>query len=232
MLHAKPPCCRRAHGRASALRLPARCCSAAAPPPPQPPPSGAAAPRHTYRLQRAYDGGAYAGFQLQPAAQGDSVQRRLEQALCRVLSEPREALALAPAGRTDAGVHASGQVCSFTAARAAPRGAEELARSLNFLLPPDIRVLCCAEAPRAFSARFAAVGKCYHYAIDNGAVANPLTRRYAAHEWQPLDVAAMRAAAAHFRGTHDFSAFANVATVEARAARRAVTCVEPPGRAG
>jgi tRNA pseudouridine(38-40) synthase len=192
-----------------------------------PPPAGDTTPqRHTYRLRLAYDGAAYAGFQLQPLARGDSVQRRLELALSRVLSEPRDALSLASAGRTDAGVHASGQVCSFTAARAAPRGAHELGRSLNGVLPDDIRVLSCAAAPHGFSARFAARGKAYHYAIDNAPVANPLTRRYAAHVFAPLDVGAMRAAAAHFVGTHNFAPFANVATVEVRAR------VERRGRTG
>ena len=191
------------------------CCvaSADAPPPsPQQPPAA----RHTYRLQVAYDGAAYAGFQLQPLSRGDSVQHQLELALSRVLSEPRTALGLACAGRTDAGVHASGQVCSFSAARAVARGAAELGKSLNGLLPDDIRVLSCADAPPSFSARFHAVGKAYTYAIDNAPVANPLTRRYAAHVFAPLDVDDMRAAAVHFLGTHNFAPFANVGTVEVR----------------
>lgn len=174
-----------------------------------------AAPRRAFRLLLSYDGGAYAGFQLQPVQQGDSVQRRLESALGRLLNEPRAALSLACAARTDAGVHAAGQVVSFTAAREPRRGAAGLVLSLNGLLPDDCRVLACADAAPGFSARFDALGKRYTYALDNAAVADPLRRRYAAHHFRPLDVDAMRAAAAHFVGTHDFSAFANMATVEA-----------------
>ena len=176
-------------------------------------------PRRHFRLLVSYDGAAYAGFQLQPLRQGDSVQRRLEDALGRLLNEPRAALGLACAARTDAGVHAAGQVVSFTAAREPRRGAEGLVLSLNGLLPDDCRVLSCVDAPHGFSARFDAVGKVYRYSIDNAPVADPLHRRYAAHFHRPLDVAAMRAAAAHFVGTHDFTAFANVASVEARARR-------------
>ena len=178
----------------------------------------------------SYDGAAYAGFQLQPLSQGDSVQRRLEDALGRLLSEPRSALSLACAARTDAGVHAAGQVVSFTAARESRRGAASLVLSLNGLLPDDCRVLSCVDAPHGFSARFDAVGKRYVYQLDNAAVADPLRRRYAAHVWRPLDVAAMRAAAAHFLGTHDFTAFANVATVEVRALPDTRPCLRPCSR--
>ena len=178
----------------------------------------------------SYDGAAYAGFQLQPLSQGDSVQRRLEDALGRLLSEPRSALSLACAARTDAGVHAAGQVVSFTAAREPRRGAESLVLSLNGLLPDDCRVLSCVDAPHGFSARFDAVGKRYVYQLDNAAVADPLRRRYAAHVWRPLDVAAMRAAAAHFLGTHDFTAFVNVATVEVRALPDTRPCLRPCSR--
>ena len=174
------------------------------------------APRRCFRLLLSYDGAAYAGFQLQPVHQGESVQRILEAALGRLLGEPRSALGLSCAARTDAGVHAAGQVVSFTAAKELRRGAAGLVLSLNALLPEDVRVSSCVEAPPAFSARFDALGKRYTYSLDNGAVADPLRRRYAAHVFRPLDVHAMRAAAAFFLGTHDFTAFANVATVEAR----------------
>jgi tRNA pseudouridine38-40 synthase len=109
------------------------------------------------------------------------------------------------ASRTDAGVHALGQVASLTtAARISAAG---LRGALNADLPPDIRVLDAREAPATFDARRAALGKRYVYLIDNGPVASPLLSRYAWHIPQRLDVVAMRRALAALRGRHDFGAF-------------------------
>ena len=109
------------------------------------------------------------------------------------------------ASRTDAGVHALGQVASVTTesslAVAAVRGA------LNATLPPDIRVLDVSDAPAGFNARRHATRKRYAYLIDNGAVASPLLRRYAWHVPVTLDLDAMRSGLDVLRGAHDFSAF-------------------------
>lgn len=109
------------------------------------------------------------------------------------------------ASRTDAGVHALGQVASLVTASAL--GAGSLQAALNALLPADIRVLRVEEVPTPFDARRAARGKRYAYVIDNGEVAMPLTLRHAWHVRAPLDVPAMRAGLARLRGRHDFSAF-------------------------
>ena len=109
------------------------------------------------------------------------------------------------ASRTDAGVHALRQTASLstTATLAAPA----VQAALNSALPPSVRVLHAREAPAGFDARRAAAGKRYLYLLDNGAVADPLRRRFAWHVPSPLDVDAMRAALAAVRGRHDFSAF-------------------------
>lgn len=109
------------------------------------------------------------------------------------------------ASRTDAGVHALRQVASLEAPPRLPPA--QLARALNALLPPSIRVLDARSAPPGFDARRAALGKRYGYLIDRGRAADPFLRRYAWHLPQPLDVGAMAGALSALRGTHDFSAF-------------------------
>ncbi len=109
------------------------------------------------------------------------------------------------ASRTDAGVHALGQVASLVTASAL--GAGSLRAALNARLPADIRVLDAVDVEASFDARRSALGKRYGYFIDNGEIAMPMTLRYAWHVRAPLDVDAMRAALARLRGRHDFSAF-------------------------
>lgn len=109
------------------------------------------------------------------------------------------------ASRTDAGVHALGQVASVRTASPLPPPA--VRGGLNALLPPEVRVLEVREATSDFDARRAARWKRYAYLIDPGPVANPLLRRYAWHVRHPLDLGRMRAALAPLRGRHDFSAF-------------------------
>lgn len=116
------------------------------------------------------------------------------------------------ASRTDAGVHAVGQVVSVRTDSALP--VEAVVRALNAGLPPDIRVLAAAEADAGFDARRSARGKRYLYLIDNAPVASPLLRRYAWHVRRPLDVPAMRAALGTVRGRHDFSAFCAAAGLD------------------
>ena len=156
--------------------------------------------RSTFRLLLAYDGTDYHGWQIQAGAR--TVQGTLtDAARTRFGADTR----VTGASRTDAGVHALGQVVSLTtAARISAAG---LRGALNADLPRDIRVLDAGEAPAGFDARRAATSKRYAFLIDNGPIANPLLSRYAWHIPQPLDVTAMRRALGALRGRHDFAAF-------------------------
>ena len=149
----------------------------------------------------AYDGTAYAGFQVQPNA--PTVQGELERVLAVICAEP---VRFTGAGRTDAGVHASGQVIDLRTTSGL--GAAELERGVNALLPEDIAISDLEPAADHFHARFSATGRTYEYRIRNAPVRDPLWVRR--EHWHPgeLDVAAMRAAAAHLVGRHDFAAFA------------------------
>jgi tRNA pseudouridine38-40 synthase len=149
----------------------------------------------------AYDGTAYGGFQIQPNA--PTVQGELERVLAVICGEP---VRITGAGRTDAGVHATGQVIDLRTTSGL--GQDDLERGVNALLPEDIAISGLEPALDSFHARFSATGRTYEYRIRNAPVRDPLwTRR---EHWYPgeLDVAAMRAAAAHLVGRHDFAAFA------------------------
>ena len=154
----------------------------------------------TLKLTTSYDGTAYGGWQRQENA--DTVQGRLEAALAEV--EGRR-VTVHGAGRTDAGVHALGQVASFTLGHSIETPA--LVRALNAKLPSDIRVLSVEETDPGFHARYAAKKKRYRYRIDRGMVASPIERRYAWHVPEMLDVPRMAAAATALVGRHDFAAF-------------------------
>ncbi len=149
----------------------------------------------------AYDGTAYAGFQVQPNA--PTVQGELERVLAVICGEP---VRITGAGRTDAGVHASGQVIDLRTT--SDLAAAELERGVNALLPEDIAISDLEPAADHFHARFSATGRTYEYRIRNAAVRDPL--RVRREHWHPgeLDVRAMRAAAVHLVGRHDFAAFA------------------------
>jgi tRNA pseudouridine38-40 synthase len=153
-----------------------------------------------FRLTLAYDGTAYAGWQVQP--RDPSVQQTIETPLAGIVGHP---VKVHGSGRTDRGVHARGQVAHVDLATRMDAAA--LMRALNARLPADIRVQAASRAAPDFHARRNAVGKEYRYFIWNGAVIPPERRLYAAHAYRPLDTAAMQAAAAHFVGTHDFAAF-------------------------
>lgn len=157
--------------------------------------------RH-FKLTIAYDGTDFHGWQMQsgkPTIQGEivSVLRRLTQ---------DRGIVLHGAGRTDAGVHALGQVASFRAQSAL--SAAEFQRALNALLPPAIRVVGAEEVGPEFHARWSARGKIYCYRLYRGKVVPPAIWRYVLHYPFPLDEERMRAAAAKFVGSHDFAAFA------------------------
>jgi len=157
-------------------------------------------PARVIKLTLEYDGTNYAGWQLQPDVA--TVQGVIEEALAKVLGTPTR---LHCAGRTDAGVHAAGQVAHFATDHTIPAAA--VARALNALLPDDIHILAAEEAPPDFHARYAAAARTYRYRITY--VDSVFTRRHAYYVPRPLDVAAMREAAAHLIGEHDFAAFGN-----------------------
>lgn len=151
------------------------------------------------KLILQYEGTDYAGWQVQNNA--TSVQEEIEKALATILQEEIKA---AGAGRTDAGVHALGQVAAFKTSNAiAP---ERLHRALNGVLPPDIRVMRVSEASEGFVPRFARE-KTYRYAIACGKQLSPFQRRYAWHVRERLGFDAMLAAAEALVGEHDFSSF-------------------------
>ncbi len=152
------------------------------------------------KLTLAYDGTRFVGWQKQ--TRGESIQGLLEDAMSRLEGEPVTAHG---AGRTDAGVHAEGQVAS--ARVTFDHDAATVARALNAILPPDVRVLAVEDAAADFHARFSARSKSYRYQLATTPIMSPFVRAYAWHVPEPLDLAAMRAAAAALLGTHDFAAF-------------------------
>jgi tRNA pseudouridine38-40 synthase len=157
------------------------------------------------RLTIEYDGASYCGWQLQ--ATGDTVQARIEAVLERLFGQPIRTHA---AGRTDAGVHARGQVAAFDA----PRLFEplELRRALNALLPSDILVREVAEVSPQFDPRRDALVRVYEYRILNRELRSAFEYRYTWHVAQPLNFAAMQSAARVFVGLHDFAAFRTLGT--------------------
>ncbi|MGD6818688.1 tRNA pseudouridine(38-40) synthase TruA [Metabacillus sp. 84] len=154
----------------------------------------------------AYDGTDFSGYQVQP--NGRTVQEELEQALGKL--HKGEAVKVSASGRTDAKVHAYGQVIHFDTPLVIP--AEKWPKALNTILAKDIRVLEALETTESFHARFGATGKEYRYVIDRSAVQNVFLRNYAYHYPHPLNIEAMRAAAEHLLGTHDFTAFCSAKT--------------------
>ncbi|CAA2961871.1 uncharacterized protein LOC111371557 [Olea europaea var. sylvestris] len=161
---------------------------------------------YKWRLVIAYDGTRFSGWQYQQST--PTVQCIVEEALTRITKLERKDLLLVGAGRTDAGVHAWGQVAHFIT----PFNYDNLKgvhKALNGLLPSDIRVREISSTVPEFHARFSVKSKIYHYKIYNDTIMDPFHRNYAYHSIYKLNVATMRDAARHFVGKHDFSAFAN-----------------------
>ncbi|HXT52460.1 MAG TPA: tRNA pseudouridine(38-40) synthase TruA [Thermoanaerobaculia bacterium] len=165
----------------------------------------------TWRLIVSYRGDRYAGWQRQDNA--ITVQQMLEEALAELLGAP---VRITGASRTDAGVHARGQVVSLAAEAAA--GA--LVHGTNSRLPDDVRVLAAAPAPTGFHARKHARAKEYRYHLRREPVLSPLDAPFAVRVEDDLDLAAMREAAALLVGRHDFTAFAKVGGSETHPFRR------------
>jgi len=152
------------------------------------------------KLILEYDGTAYGGWQRQKGVL--SIQQVLEEKLEVLLRHPAKAAA---AGRTDAGVHALGQVACFRTD--ASLSLDRIRKGLNALLPDDIAVVEAAEVPERFDPRRHARGKLYRYLLWNRPSRPALLRHRAWHVREPLDLAAMRAAAKVLTGEHDFAAF-------------------------
>jgi tRNA pseudouridine38-40 synthase len=152
------------------------------------------------KLTLSYDGTDFYGWQTQPGYR--TVQETLEQAIAALTGER---IRVNASGRTDAGVHAVGQVVNFySQTRHAP---EVLVRAINGHLPPDLVVTEAADMPQAFDANRDARRKLYRYVIHDGPVPSPFLRRYACQSRHRLDAAAMREAAEPLRGRHDFRSF-------------------------
>ena len=157
-------------------------------------------PVRTLRLTVEYDGTAYCGWQIQP--NGPTIQAELEEAWWKLTGER---IRVRGAGRTDTGVHARGQVAAFRTTTAIP--ADSAAAALNTRLPADIAIHDAREVPLSFDPRRDCVRKRYAYTIVNGPARPAIGRNTAWHIRRPLDAEAMRRAAIHFTGTHDFAAF-------------------------
>ncbi len=152
------------------------------------------------RLVLAYDGSGYLGWQVQP--QGPTIQSVLQEALARITGRQTP---VKGSGRTDAGVHALGQVANFhTDSRMSP-GA--LARALNSVLPETIAVLGADEVPPGFDAQFSAIGKTYRYRVLNSHVRDPFEQLRSWLVHRALDIDKMSSSASHLIGTNDFSSF-------------------------
>jgi len=171
-----------------------------------------------YRAIVEYDGTNFAGWQRQPGQR--TVQGVLEDTLKEMTGE---SVFMRAAGRTDAGVHADGQVVTFDLeVNIPPHG---LLRGLNSVLPEDVALVDVALAPADFDARFSARGKVYRYTVWAHFVRSPLRAQRAWHVRQPLDLEAIRAAAAALVGEHDFRAF-RASDCERRTTRRIVRRID------
>jgi tRNA pseudouridine38-40 synthase len=176
------------------------------------------------KLTLEYDGTRFVGWQVQP--NGPSVQAALEDGLARLLGEP---VSVFCAGRTDSGVHAAGQVACFDTPRVLPMKA--YIRGLNGLLPDDLAVVSAMEVPEGFDPRRWSRGKRYRYRLSNRPTRSPLRRLTHWEVFAPLDVDAMRRAAVHLLGRHDFSAF-RAADCQAKHAVREVRSLTVEGQSG
>ncbi len=161
------------------------------------------------RATVAYDGTAYHGFQRQSIEREPTIQGELERALSRLTERAADVIG---AGRTDAGVHASGQVIAFDIAWR--HTLADLQRALNAVLPDDIAILDIAQAPNDFHPRYQAHSREYRYTIYNSNLRHPLHRLYALHVSDPLAAEAMRTAAGYLVGEHDFAAFGQATSGE------------------
>lgn len=157
----------------------------------------------TYRMTIAYDGTNYGGWQIQ--ANAPSVQGLIEKALSTILQQQIRVIG---SGRTDAGVHATGQVAHFSLNTPIP--IKKTLSSVNGILPLDIRILTLELTNPDFHARYHATSKTYHYHLHLNPIPNPFSKPYAYHVPHPVCLLKLQDAASYFIGTHDFTSFTNV----------------------
>jgi tRNA pseudouridine38-40 synthase len=165
----------------------------------------------------SYDGTDFCGWQRQRAQR--TVQGEIEAALSRIADQP---LSIQGAGRTDAGVHAFGQVCSFSWPGEPPA---RLAHALSKMLAPQIRIESLEQVPPEFNARFSATSKRYRYAIEQARTPHPLSAR---HAWQvphPLDLALLESLLPQLEGSHDFAGFQSAGAQERKTTVRTLHSV-------
>ena len=180
----------------------------------------------SFKIVLAYDGTDFVGWQRQ--ASGVSIQGLLEDALREL--DGRDVTVIG-AGRTDAGVHALGQVAAFTLNRDIT--ADAVARAVNARLPDAVRVLSAEDVPPSFHPQFGARAKTYRYRIVTSDVLSPFERRHAWHTPGALDVDAMREATAHLIGRHDFAAFqASGSTVKTTVREVFESAIRPSSASG
>lgn len=165
------------------------------------------------KLTIQYDGGRYKGWQ-RLGGKEQTIQGRIEQIISETVGRPTEIIG---ASRTDAGVHALGQVANVRIPD--DMSATKLRNVLNHKLPPDISVLAAEQVDAAFHARFDAKEKSYIYRIWNEDYSHPFMRRYSMHVKKKLDIRAMQEAARHFLGKHDFTAYSNAKANKKKAVR-------------
>ncbi|MFM1803049.1 MAG: tRNA pseudouridine synthase [Planctomycetota bacterium] len=169
------------------------------------------------RLKIAYDGTNYAGWQTQPGL--PTIQESVEQAIGKMTGErPR----LIGSGRTDAGVHAHGQIATFyTTKTYSPHSFQS---AINAFLPDSIRILYADEVPQSFHPTLDSVSKRYRYRVDNSPVADPILFRYAHHIPRLLEQSRMQQAAGFLVGRHDFAAFQTVGSERMSTVRTILAC--------
>ena len=168
------------------------------------------------KLIVAYDGTNYHGWQIQP--EGDTIEAQLNKNLSALL---REEIHVLGASRTDAGVHAMGNVAVFDTTARMP--IEKIALAVNTYLPPDIRVQESVHVSDDFHPRFCDTTKTYRYQIWNRRIPNPLVSRYSTYYYYALDEKKMNQAAQYLVGEHDFSSFCTAKCAPS-------TVVTSPGR--
>lgn len=176
-----------------------------------------------FKVTLEYDGTDFAGFQYQVGQR--SVQAEVERAVRKLTGQD---VRVSGAGRTDAGVHALGQVVGFRCETRIPM--ERMALALNSALPADVSVSGVSEVDELFHVRFSARSRAYTYVILNRPLPSAVFRRYTMHCPRALDTAAMQSAAGHLLGTHDFRAWANSTDETNTTIRHVIRCRVRPVR--
>ena len=169
-----------------------------------------------YKFTITYDGSAYHGWQIQP--HGRTIQGTIEKALETIVQQKCR---LTASGRTDAGVHAYGQVAHVLIDTQI--STPHLQKGINSLLPPDISIVGCEIVPAEFHARFNAQKKQYRYQIINSPYPVPIGRQYVWQIFQPLDLAAMQKATGYLIGEHDFKTFESTGSPRNHTTRHILT---------